>query len=214
MKRRRWSPDEIAFMQRAYPDIDSANIAQQLGRTLSQVYQQARVLGLSKSAAYLASPAACRLRRDDQIGAATRFQPGFTPWNKGTHYAAGGRSAETRFKPGQKPHTWHPIGTERLTKEGYLQRKMTDTGVTRRDFVAVHHLLWIEHHGPIPKGHAVCFRDGDKTHIVIDNLELVSRRELMLRNSVQRFGKEIANLVQLRGRPRPQNQPQNREEEP
>jgi hypothetical protein len=107
--------------------------------------------------------------------------------------------AETQFRRGDKPHTWRPIGTERLTKEGYLQRKMADTGSTVDDYVEVHRLLWEEHHGPIPAGHTVVFRDKDRTNIAIDNLELISRRELMLRNTVHRLPKELADLIQLRG---------------
>lgn len=63
----------------------------------------------------------------------------------------------------------------------------------------MHLLLWEEVHGQIPDGHALVFKDGDKTHITLDNLELITRAELMRRNSIQRYGKEIASLVQLRG---------------
>jgi len=98
--------------------------------------------------------------------------------------AGGGAKGPNRtsFKKGQKPHTWRPIGTERTTKEGYLQRKVTDTGNTVRDYVEVHRLLWEEHHGPIPEGHVVIFKDGDRTHITLDNLMLISRAELVVLN--------------------------------
>jgi hypothetical protein len=98
--------------------------------------------------------------------------------------AGGGakRPNRTSFKKGQKPHTWRPIGTERTTKEGYLQRKVTDTGNTVHDYVEVHRLLWEEHHGPIPEGHVVIFKDGDRTHITLDNLMLISRAELVVLN--------------------------------
>jgi hypothetical protein len=64
-----------------------------------------------------------------------------------------------------------------MTKEGYLQRKVSDTGNTVRDYVEVHRLLWEERHGPIPGSHVVIFRDGDRTNIVIENLMLVSRAD-------------------------------------
>jgi hypothetical protein len=106
---------------------------------------------------------------------------------------------ETQFGKGQMPHNWHPVGHERLTKEGYLQRKMADTGNTVEDYVEVHRLLWEERHGPIPSGLVLVFKDRNKTNIVLENLELITRRELMARNSIHRLPKELADLIQLNG---------------
>ena len=66
--------------------------------------------------------------------------------------------AETQFKPDTRPHTWKPIGSTRLSREGYLQRKISDTGYPPKDWVGVHILMWQEAHGPLPKGFAVSFR--------------------------------------------------------
>lgn len=106
-----------------------------------------------------------------------RFTPDNYPTNGGCKVPN-----RTSFKKGQKPHSWRPIGTERLTKEGYLQRKVTDTGNSVNDYVEVHRLLWEEHNGPIPEGHIVIFRDGDRTHIEISNLMLISRGQLAVMN--------------------------------
>lgn len=198
MKRRAWTDIEVSVLRQHYPDTPSATLAQALERPVCEIYRKANALGLRKTAAYMASEAACRLRRGDNIGIGTQFRKGQDAWNKGLHYTPGGRCAETQFRPGQKPHTWHPIGHERLTKEGYLQRKMTDTGVTRRDYVAVHHLVWIAAHGPIPPGHAVAFKDGDKTRIELDNLELISRADLMRRNTRHNLPKPVADVIALR----------------
>lgn len=92
-----WPPEDIALLAREYPDTQTVKIAAALGRTLGQVYRKARALGLKKSEQYLASPAACRLRRGDNIGAAYRFKKGGLTWNKGLQgWTAGGRSVETR----------------------------------------------------------------------------------------------------------------------
>ena len=104
----------------------------------------------------------------------------------------------TQFKKGQKPHTWKPIGTERLSKEGYLQRKVADTGYPPRDWVGVHILLWREHHGEIPAGHIIKFKDGNKQNIAIENLECISQADNMRRNSFHNYPKEVAQLIQLR----------------
>ncbi len=185
MAHRPWTADEEARLRSLYPDTPNRVIADRLGRTEPAILNRAIKLGLRKAADYC-NP--------------SQLQAGNTPWNKGLKgWQAGGRSAETRFRQGNKPHTWHPIGHERITRDGYLERKTADSGITRHDYRPVHHLLWIEAHGPIPAGHAVGFRDGDKTNIKIDNLELIHRAELMQRNSVHRLPKPVAKAVQLMG---------------
>lgn len=197
--RKIWTPEEEARLTEAYPCTRTADLAAELGCTEHKVYSKAASMGLKKTAEYLASAMACRLRRGDNVGKAYRFKPGQEAWNKGIPFDSGGRSHETRFKPGRRPHTWTPIGTERLSKEGYLERKITDTGVTRKDYVQVHRLVWEEHNGPIPEGHTIVFRDKDKTNRDPDNLECISRADLMRRNSYHNYGKEIARIIQLKG---------------
>lgn len=197
--RRMWTPDDVALLTARYSDEPTAAIAADLGRDRDRVYRKAAFLGLKKSAAYQARLKAQSAAKIEEAGKAHRFNPGGAPWNKGTHFTAGGRSDETRFKKGHVTHTWRPIGSERVSKEGYLQRKMTDTGVTRRDYVPVHRLVWLAAGREIPPGHALLFRDGNKRNFALDNLELVSRQELMARNTVHNRGPEVAQLIQLRG---------------
>lgn len=199
--RRLWTPSEDALMRERYPDSAMPELVRLLRRSASSIYGRAEVLGLSKSAEYMAGPHACRLRREDNPGIAHRFQQGHKPWNAGAKgWKAGGRSAETRFKPGQRPHTWQPIGSERFSKEGYLQRKVTDTGYPPRDWVGVHVLLWQEHNGPVPPGHIVIFRDKNKRNITIDNLELITRAEHCRRNSIHRYPPELKATIRALGK--------------
>lgn len=201
--RKLWSEEDIAWLVALYPDIRTDMVAEALGRRITQCYQMAATLGLRKSTAFLSSPDACRLRRrpgEQHVGAQYWFPRGHAPWNKGTHFTAGGRSAETRFKKGNRPQTWKSIGSLRTSKEGYLQRKITDTGYPPRDWVSLHVLLWREHHGPVPAGHKLRFRNGDKTDIRLDNLELVTDAENMRRNSYHtNYPPEIRQAIQLRG---------------
>ena len=98
------------------------------------------------------------------------------------------------------------IGSHRHSKDGYLERTVTDdqTLAPARRWVAVHRLVWEAEHGPIPAGHAVVFLPGRRTRalkkITIDALELVSRAELMRRNSSQRYGTEIQQTMSALGR--------------
>lgn len=204
MSKRLWSVFEEAVLCELYPDTPTAELCQLLNRTDRQIYAKAHSLGLKKTAAYLAGPHACRLRRGNSVGKQYRFKPGQKPWNAGRKgWKAGGRSAETRFQPGtvsgKAAELLQPIGAERVTKDGILQRKVREDGPPQRRWKAVHAMLWEEHHGPVPQGHIVVFKNGNRRDIRLDNLECISRVENMRRNTVHRLPKELAELVQLKG---------------
>ena len=206
-KRMKWTPEMEAQLRKLYPNHRTTEVAEQMGIRVPQVNSAAFRLRLLKSREYLASEQSGRRRIGSAPNAGT-FKPGHATWNKGMNYAAGGRSIETQFKPGQRAGRaavlWRPIGHERRTKDGILQRKVTDTGNTPRDYKSVHSIVWEAAHGPIPAGHVVIFRPGTATSIAAEitpeKLELVSRAELMRRNSRHaRYPKELSNLMQLKG---------------
>lgn len=209
MKGKPWSDDALAELRRRYPHEPTAALVADLGYSASAIYQKARTLGLHKTAEYLASPAACRLRRGDNIGEACRFQKGMVPWNKGSHFVAGGRSTETQFKPGRpasEAANYLSIGSLRVNADGYLERKTTDDpGIyPARRWVPVHRLVWIAAHGPLPADHICVFKAGLRTtvleEITPDRLECITRVENMRRNSYHnRYPKEIGLAIQARG---------------
>lgn len=199
--RRVWTPPELKLLRRLYPTTLTAEIAARLGRPVERVYAKANALGLKKAPEHLELiNTKLRAAMLDPNHPSRRFQfpKGLLPWNKGQKGLQIG-GVETQFKAGHRPHTWRPIGSDRVSKEGYLQVKLADTGCTRRDYVPVHHLVWTLHRGPIPAGYRVTFKDGNKTHIAIDNLELVSIADMMRRNTVHNLPKPLAEVVLLRG---------------
>lgn len=201
-KRRDWVAADEFIVRKLYANTPTVELAELVDRTVAQVHGKAKMLGLKKSAKHLASPAACRLRRGDNVGAAYRFRKGNVPANKGRRRPGftAGDMAKTQFKKGQRSRSWLPIGSERWSHDGYLRRKMTDTGYPPRDWVAVHLLIWQEHNGPVPAGYILAFRDGDKKHIAIDNLELITRRERMRRNTIHNLPESIKTTVLALGR--------------
>lgn len=202
----RWTQDDINVLVASYPDTPTVDIAKRLGRSERSVYFQAFRIGLKKSSAYFSGDNSGQFKPGTYHG--NRFKPGQRPWNAGMHgYQPGGRSAETRFKAGRKPEearNYRPIGSIRLTKDGYCERKVTDNQdvYPARRWVPVHRLVWEEVHGPVKKGMIVVFKLGMLTNnpdeITIDRLELITRQENMQRNTVHRLPKEIVQLVQLR----------------
>jgi hypothetical protein len=203
--KRLWSADDDAMLAARYPHEPTGAVARDLRRSVASVYARADKLGLAKSAAYLASPAACRLRRGGDVGATTRFQPGQAPPNKGLRRPgwSPGRMRETQFRKGERRGVavalWKPIGTERLSKDGYLQRKVNNDLPLQRRWKFVHLIVWEAAHGPVPKGFAVSFRNGDRSDVRLDNLVLVSRADLMRRNTLHNYPPTLKSTIQLLG---------------
>jgi len=203
--KRLWNPEDDALLVARYPRERTSSIARQLRRSLIAVYARAHLLGLAKSAEYLASADAYRLRRGSRVGAAYRFRKGHVPANKGLRRPGWGpgRMKETWFKKGERRgvavRLYRPIGTERISKDGYLERKTNDRLPLQARWRAVHLLLWEATHGPIPAGHAIAFRNRDKRDVRLDNLELVSRREMMARNTIWNLPNPLAETIRLLG---------------
>lgn len=192
--RKRWTPEEDDVIRRLFPDSKTADIVALLpGRTYASTSARARKLGLAKSTAFLASPASGRL--DGVRGFATRFQRGQASWNKGSHYVAGGRSAETRFRKGAQPHNTVAIGTTVKTTDGYWKVKVAEPNEWRY----CHRMAWEDANGPIPKDMALAFKDGNSDHYGLENLELITRRDLMARNTLHNLPAPLPQLIQLRG---------------
>lgn len=202
MRRAFWTAAEVAIMREHYPTTRAKDIAGTLlpGRTVKQILYKAHRLGVKRTREAIAQMAREAIANPNHGGRASQFPKGLVPWNSGlTGWQAGGRSVETQFRPGTVSHNWVPVGSERCNNEGYIQRKMTDTGYPPHDWQAVHKVLWEQAHGPLPKGHIVIFIDGNNRNFALDNLQAISRADHMRRNSLHNLPKPVAELVQLRG---------------
>lgn len=108
-------------------------------------------------------------------GVNAQFKKGHTPVNKGKKFP--GQTNSGSFVKGQKAFNQVPVGSE-VTKDGYTFVKVSETGHQRTDWQFKHRVLWEKHHGEIPAGKRVMFLDGDRTNITIDNLVIVTQKEL------------------------------------
>lgn len=197
-------PEVREWFAAIYPHTSTPRIAETFGISTAQAYRLADQLGLQKSEAYLRSEEAGRFVPGSGVGSHHRFTAGHKTWNAGMKgWKAGGRSVETQFQAGVRQGVavklYKAIGTERISKDGYLERKINDDMPLRKRWRAVHLLLWESHNGPIPAGHKVVFRNGDKRDIRIDNLEMISNAECMRRNTIHRMPKELREVCHLRG---------------
>lgn len=204
--RKFWTNDEIEIFRVRYPDEPTSALAAEFGRPEKALYNLAKRLRLKKSASFLESANSGRIQRGrtDPRMMATQFKSGHSTWNNGMKgLNIGGE--ETQFKPGQLPHNTSEIGAYRITKDGTLQRKISNAkGSNSKRWRGVHELLWVEANGPVPAGHICVFKPGMKTReldeITLDRVECISFAENMRRNSYHnKYPKEIAQLIQLRG---------------
>lgn len=88
------------------------------------------------------------------------------------------RTKETRFKKGNKPKNYRPIGSERITKDGYIEVKVSDPN----KWETKNKIIYKQYFGDIPKGHKVIYADGNKLNNDINNLILVSNNEELIMN--------------------------------
>jgi HNH endonuclease len=211
-QRKAWTAADFWMLQTFYPHIQTLTLARRINSTLPATYQQANKLGLSKSAIFMASPEACRLRRGDNVGAAFRFHKGQVPPNKGLRMPGWGpgRMKETQFKKGERSgvaaKNWRPIGTILADSEGFLRIKVREGtkgeaygfGNTKIWPLLNRH-VWQQHNGPIPEGHMVAFKDRNRANCAIENLELISLADNMRRNTMHNLPAPLKQVIQLTG---------------
>ncbi len=129
-----------------------------------------------------------------------RFKPGTTPPNKGKKgYCAPG-CEKGWFQKGHEPNNHLPVGSEVMRTDGYLQVKIAEPNVWKLK----HILVWEAANGPVPKGSAILFLDGNHENTSLENLMLITRAELarlnqngLIRNDAEltKSGVLVARLI-------------------
>lgn len=101
---------------------------------------------------------------------------------------------KTWFKKGNIPPNHKIVGSERISKDGYIEIKTEEPN----KWELKHRVVWKKHRGEIPKSYAVLFIDGNKRNTHIDNLLLVSRAQLAIINKHKiRYAKNTTNTALL-----------------
>ena len=178
-----------------YPHHSSKYIAELLGVSITKVYNTAWAANVKKSAEYMLTPESGRII---EPSVANQFKPGHTPHNKGKQISAEiyEKVAPTMFKKGNKPHNTKPNGTIniRADKSGRLYQyiKIKDC-----QWELLQRYVWTQANGEIPPGSVVIFLDGNYLNCDISNLQVISRRENMARNTIQRYPAELQEIMKL-----------------
>lgn len=178
-----------------YPNHSSKYIAELLGVTISKVYNTAWGAKVKKSAEYMLTPASGRII---EPSIPNQFKPGHTPHNKGKQMDAEiyEKVAPTMFKKGNKPYNTKPNGTINLradkTGRFYQYIKIKDC-----QWELLQRHVWTQANGEIPRGSVVIFLDGNYLNCELTNLKVITRRENMARNTIQRFPAELQEIMKL-----------------
>ena len=178
-----------------YPHHSTKYIAELLGVSISKVYNTAWDAKVKKSAQYMLTPESGRII---EPSVANQFKPGHTPHNKGKQISAEiyEKVAPTMFKKGNKPHNTKPNGTINIRADTqgrlyqYIKIKDSHWELLQRQ-------VWTQANGEIPKGSVVNFIDGNFMNCELSNLQLKTRGEMAIMNSIHRYPAEVRDLIKL-----------------
>jgi len=140
-------------------------------------------------------------------GVNTRFKKGHITHNKGEKGICYKGCEKTWFPKGHTPHNHKPVGSERISKDGYIEVKIAEPKMWRLK----HNVVWEKAYGKVPKNHAIILLDGNKLNTDISNLKLITRSELLIMNRYRLFAPDaditdttsnLAKLVDARNKAR------------
>lgn len=197
MSGRLWTPYEDEVLRSMYPDHFAGEISGVLGRTVRSIYTRVRMLGLKSPREKIVRSG--KMSSEDPRVKAARFRKGHVPVNKGKRMSPElyAKCAPTMFRKGNRPVNHRQVGSERVNVEGYVEVKVSEPNKWRLK----HRVVWEQANGPIPPGHNVQFRDGNRRNCGLDNLYLISRADqLRNENSMEaRYPEELRSVIRLRG---------------
>jgi len=125
------------------------------------------------------------------------IKKGNTPFNKGLKQSdymckeSINKTKATRFVKGRKPHNTKQAGDIVAIKDSYNGTYYKYIKIKDNHWVLYHRYLWEKVNGSIPKDYILVFKDKNTDNVVIENLELITRSESMLRNSAHNYPHEI-----------------------
>jgi hypothetical protein len=193
--RRKWTKKELEYVKHNYSDKYTKEIAAVINRSERAVYQAAINLNVRKSPEFIKISLERESEKLKVLGANTRFKPGNISHNKGQKMSKDVYEMVkvSMFKKGNEPHNMKYDGHERIcAKDGYIYVR-----ISKGKYVLKHRLIWEQHNGLIPKGNIIIFKDKNKYNLDINNLQMITKRENMLRNTVTKYPLELQQLIKL-----------------
>lgn len=168
----KWSEEEIEFIRKIYPFYENKEISKMVKEKF----------GFEVSATNLLNVRHNYKIPKKVIPNSGCYRKGDVPWNKGREMSEEVREKVkgTWFKKGEIPKNHRPVGSTRITVDGYTEIKIAEP----KRWQLYHRYLYEKTHGEkLKKNEAVIFADGDKSNFEIDNLVKVNRTNLLYLNN-------------------------------
>lgn len=189
-----FTPEEDSYIKAHYLTTPASRIAKQLGRSEGTVRQRLQLLGIT-----VPPEIAQAFKRN------TQFTKGSSPINKGKKWkdfmSAEGMAAsrKTTFRKGQSVHNEKHDGAISIRNDK-TGRQYKWIRISKGVWRMLHVYLWEQANGKVPEGCVIIFKDADSLNVELANLQCVTLRENMLRNSLWKvYPRDIAETIQLRG---------------
>lgn len=196
--RTNFTKEEDLFITNYYLELPVKTLAHKLNRSGIGVLGRLKALGL------VIPQEIIEQRKKD-----SRITKGTIPPNKGKKQVeymspeAIERTKATRFKKGQKSHNdVFDIGDISIRGDHTYRnnRRVQWIKLSRTKWQELHVYNWEQKYGPVPKGHCLWFKDGNSLNADVENLELISRRENVKRNSGHHLPSELKETIKLKNK--------------
>jgi len=115
-----------------------------------------------------------------------QFPKGLVPWNKGKKMAEDvyARCKPTMFTKGTIPPNYRPEGSTRISRDGYFEIKIADPN----KWQLMQRYVWEKSNNrKLSRNECIIFLDGNKLNFDPDNLQCVTRAELVRINQNHRL---------------------------
>lgn len=181
---------EISYLKKHLPTKSIKQIATALGRGITKIGKEAHHLGLTEI-----------INQKKQDSYFKKGNISYTTGKKQTDYMSAEaieRCKVGRFKKGNLPHNTLPDYSEvqRADKSGKIYTLIKVPGNRRQ--VLKQRYLYEKHIQKIPPRHNVTFIDGNTQNFELNNLQLISNQDLMSKNSLHNYPKELKEIMYLK----------------
>ena len=163
-KQHKWTDEEKEYLASIVKGSTYKEITKQMNDKFEYNFSEEQIKGMM-------------YRNKLTTGTGGYFKKGSTPWNKGLKGYMG--AIKTSFKKGTIPPNQVPIGTESITKGGYIKVKVGEPNKWKLK----QRYIYEQHHGEIPNNCNVIFADRNIQNFDINNLILVSKAEMLILNN-------------------------------
>ena len=163
-KQHKWTDEEKEYLASIVKGSTYKEITKQMNGKFEYNFSEEQVKGMM-------------YRNKLTTGTGGYFKKGSTPWNKGLKGYMGAN--KTSFKKGTIPPNQVPIGTESITKGGYIKVKVGEPNKWKLK----QRYIYEQHYGEIPNNCNIIFADKNIRNFDINNLVLVSKAEMLILNN-------------------------------